>query len=98
MGIIELEKVEDNEIREKYYNITINYEEFETFKKIFQELAGISPTLVGYDVFKEKGSTDPRSIVFRRKKEGIIYELKGEFNNSDDTVGVDLEISVREED
>lgn len=97
MTLIELEEIKDSNIREEYYHRVTDLDSFERFKSIFEDLAGISPTLVGYKLFRPAGHEEPNRLVIKHTVDGMEYKLVGSFTHLEGSVDVNLVMNISEE-
>lgn len=93
MTIIELSEVTDRDKRIEYYKIATNSDEFEDFKKMFEEVSGSNIDEVPCQLLKQKGEDDPSVIIFRTVND-YTYELRGSFSDQDE---VHLKLNVKQE-
>lgn len=82
MTIIQLSEVTDEETVTEYYQRTVNADEFNEFKQMFEQLSGRELEDAECQLMKRKGEDDPSVIVFRLV-DGYTYELRGTFPNEE---------------
>lgn len=97
MTLIELEEMKDSDVREEYYHKVTELDSFGRFKSIFEDLSGISPTLVGYKLFGPTGSEEPSKLVIKHTVDGMQYKLVASFTHFEDSIDVNLVMNISEE-